>query len=80
MLAINPDDADIYKVRVVCFINLKDFDSALDSIGGREDLHFEQAYCLYRKNDVCKPLCQLRNSLVIIHVVGRGFACMRRYS
>lgn len=36
----------------MCYINLKNFDSALDLIGGRDELMFEKAYCLYRKNDV----------------------------
>jgi hypothetical protein len=35
---------------------MKNFDAALDLIGGHDDLLFEKAYCLYRKNDVSSSI------------------------
>jgi hypothetical protein len=51
-LGQNPADIDIYKVKILCCINLQKFDDALEIADFNGEFAFEKAYCLYRKNRV----------------------------
>jgi hypothetical protein len=52
VLAQNPADMDLYKVKILCCIHLQKFDDALEIADFNGEFAFEKAYCLYRKNRV----------------------------
>eukprot|EP01041_Mallomonas_annulata_P004624 gene4624-9182_t len=56
ILIRHPNDNDALHIKVVCFIQLSKFSSALEIAGKHEFLKFECAYCHYRLNDNKKAL------------------------